>query len=332
VPDYELKEYRGKWCVQWWSGGKRYRRSLGTSDRAAAERAYAEFTRQVATPAHITVNWLWDAYLQEKDGKPAVKRMRSEWKALGPVFGNLHPHQITVAHCRQYVAERRLKGLKQGTIWTELGDLQIVLNWAAKRDHIAKPPRLERPSKPSPRDRYLTRDEAKLLIASATCPHVKLAIILMLSTAARVGAILELTWKRVDFVRGVVVLRVDEEGTDGNVRRKGRAIVPMTSSARAALLEAHKGALSDHVIEYDAEPVKSIKRSFAATVERSGLKDVTPHVLRHTAAVWMAEAGRPMAEIAQYLGHEDSRITERVYARFSPDHLRQTASALELDL
>ena len=284
------------------------------------------------TPQKITVEWLWSAFMREKEGKVIVRRMRSEWKALSETFGALLPHQITVAHCRQYVAERRLKGLKQGTIWTELGDLQIVLNWAAKRDHIAKPPRLERPSKPSPRDRYLTRDEAKLLIASATCPHVKLAIILMLSTAARVGAILELTWKRVDFVRGVVVLRVDEEGTDGNVRRKGRAIVPMTSSARAALLEAHKGALSDHVIEYDAEPVKSIKRSFAATVERSGLKDVTPHVLRHTAAVWMAEAGRPMAEIAQYLGHEDSRITERVYARFSPDHLRQTASALELDL
>jgi integrase len=50
--------------------------------------------------------------------------------------------------------------------------------------------------------------------------------------------------------------------------------------------------------------------------------------MRHTAAVWMAEAGVPMPVIAQYLGHTDSRITERVYARFSPDYLRGAADAL----
>lgn len=63
-------------------------------------------------------------------------------------------------------------------------------------------------------------------------------------------------------------------------------------------------------------------------VARAGLRGVTPHVLRHTAAVWMAEAGVPMTEIAAYLGHSDSRITERVYARFSPDYLRKAAAGI----
>jgi integrase len=57
---------------------------------------------------------------------------------------------------------------------------------------------------------------------------------------------------------------------------------------------------------------------------------VTPHDLRHTAAVWMAADGVSMGKIAQYLGHSDSRITEKVYARFAPEHLRDAASALEL--
>jgi hypothetical protein len=35
----------------------------------------------------------------------------------------------------------------------------------------------------------------------------------------------------------------------------------------------------------------------------------------------MAEDEVPMQQIAQYLGHNDSRTTERVYARFSPDYL-----------
>jgi integrase len=45
----------------------------------------------------------------------------------------------------------------------------------------------------------------------------------------------------------------------------------------------------------------------------------------------MAESGRPMSEIAQFLGHSNSTLTERVYARFSPDFLRKSANALELD-
>ena len=98
---------------------------------------------------------------------------------------------------------------------------------------------------------------------------------------------------------------------------------------RAALTEARAGALTDHVIEYAGEAVASIKKGFSAAVELAGLSDVSPHVLRHTAAVWMAEAGKPMPEIAQYLGHRDSRITERVYARFSPQHLRGSAEVLE---
>ena len=44
----------------------------------------------------------------------------------------------------------------------------------------------------------------------------------------------------------------------------------------------------------------------------------------------MAEAGVPMAKIAQYMGHSDSRITERVYARFAPEHLKDAASDVGL--
>jgi integrase len=43
----------------------------------------------------------------------------------------------------------------------------------------------------------------------------------------------------------------------------------------------------------------------------------------------MAEAGIPMPEISQFLGHANTRVTEEVYARFSPNYLRDAASALE---
>lgn len=44
----------------------------------------------------------------------------------------------------------------------------------------------------------------------------------------------------------------------------------------------------------------------------------------------MAEAGVPMEEIAQYLGHTNPAITRSTYARFSPEFLRKAANALEI--
>ena len=119
-------------------------------------------------------------------------------------------------------------------------------------------------------------------------------------------------------------LRTDETGP-----RKGRSVVPMNAGLRTELVKAKRAAVTDHVIEWAGEPVKSIKTGFNAAVKASKLKDVTPHALRHTAAVHLAAAGRDMERISQYLGHSSTAVTQRVYARFAPDHLREESAVLD---
>ena len=75
----------------------------------------------------------------------------------------------------------------------------------------------------------------------------------------------------------------------------------------------------------------SISTAFSRTAKKASLDDVSPHVLRHSAAGLVAEDGHAMDKIAQYLGHSDTRMTTSVYARFSPQHLRKAASALEFE-
>jgi integrase len=163
---------------------------------------------------------------------------------------------------------------------------------------------------------------------AADCqPHIRLAILLMLTTAGRVSAILDLTWDRVDFERGKVDLRLS-----ATAPRKGRAVVPMNATLREALLEARPGAMTRHVVEWGGRRVFSIKNGFAAAVRSAGLSDVTPHVLRHTAAVHMAVAGVGMERIAQYLGHSSVQTTRTVYARFAPDHLLDAAAVLDFGI
>lgn len=321
---YRVGRLGGEFVVTWWEDGKRRRYRLGTADRGEAERKARDIARLNETPIDPTIGNLWRAYCDENAAKPAIVTMGHEWKAMGSMFEGLRPKDVTVDVCRAYADKRRAHGIKDGTIWTELGHLRTVLTWAEKRGHIERAPHVERPTKPAPKDRHLTRDEARRLIEAASAPHVRLAIVLLLGTAARVGAILDLTWDRIDLERGVIRLAL----ADGTTR-KGRATVPVNGMVRAALAEARRGALTDHVVEYAGERVASVKKGFAAAVTRAGLEDVTPHVLRHTAAVWMAEAGVSMSEIAQFLGHSNSRITESVYARYSPTHLRTAANVLD---
>ena len=99
-----------------------------------------------------------------------------------------------------------------------------------------------------------------------------------------------------------------------------------------ALLEAKQATISPYIIEWGGVKVLSVeKKGVGASAKRAGVK-CSPHVLRHTAAVWMAVEGVPMEEIAQYLGHEDVRTTYRIYARFSPDYMQRAARALALQL
>jgi integrase len=83
------------------------------------------------------------------------------------------------------------------------------------------------------------------------------------------------------------------------------------------------------VIEWGGHQVLSIKKGFAAACKRAGLSDITPHVLRHTAASWMAEKGVDMFRISKFLGHTNTKITEERYAKLHPDFLSDAAEALD---
>jgi integrase len=168
------------------------------------------------------------------------------------------------------------------------------------------------------------REDVEQLLAVITTPHVRLFVILAITTGARMGAILELKWNQVDFKhRSINFNAADREHSN-----KRRAEVPINERAHQALEEAARGALTDYVIEWDGKPVQSIKKAIRTAAARSGVS-CSPHVFRHTAGVWMAQADVPMQKISQFLGHTSTRVTERTYARYSPSFMRDAAAALE---
>lgn len=231
-------------------------------------------------------------------------------------FGHLEPRHVTKELCTQYIEWRSSQGRSAGTIHTELSHLRSVLNGAKAGGDVVRPPL------PPPKELFLTKEQARGLIESST-GHLRLYIILALATGARNGALLDLTWDRVDLSRRLIELR-----TEDMVHRKGRSTVPINNMLYEALKAVeHK---EGYVVTWMGNKVDSVKKSLKRAALKVGLAWVSPHVFRHSAAVWMAEDGVPMEEIAQYLGHSNVDITRRVYARFSPDYLRNAAKALEI--
>lgn len=263
-PQAKLKLYRNYWHAVWTEGGATRRRSLKTKDQDAARRRFDHWKR---FPKGDLIEDAAALYLAARhDAVVDPERLKNAWKVARPFFGHLRPAQVTKPLCREYIAHRRRLGRGDGTIRRELGMVRAALYYVDKGKHaeFAFPP------PPPPNERYLTHEEYYRLLCAAMTPHVELFIVLALTTAGRVSAILDLTWNRVDFKRSLIYLGRQEEA-----RRKGRATVPLLDSLRPYLDKALDEAQTDYVIEYRGAPVQSIKHAFQRTAKRAGLVNVS---------------------------------------------------------
>lgn len=308
--------------------GPRLKRRISTGSRVRtpdAENYLAQFIAgsQDPQPKEPTVGAIIEAYRDD-----VVRRVRSKQTlrfstdVLLRRLGNFRPQHLTPATIKRYAAERGASG---GSILREIGVLRASLAWALEHKWIATKPIISNPVKtPLPRDRWITKDEARRLIAGCTEPHVRTFVTVALMTAARMGAILEARWGQVDWE----AKRLDFGDGHGNKRR---SIAPLNGELERALRAAKELACSDFIIEYRGKPVFTVKNGFSAACRRAGLVDVTPHVLRHSAATWLAIDGVPLNEIARLLGDTEATV-ERVYAKHTPEFLRRATGALQLGL
>lgn len=329
MPEITIGRLRGGYCVYWTEPetGRRRRYQLAARSRQEAESEGRDrYLKETRPRGALTVAEIWDTYIDHLGAKPTAKTMRYTARAILPHFGALRPDQITTGDCRQYRDARLRAGRKIGSVHTELGHLRSALRWAAKAGLIDRAPAIDMPPKPDSDVRPLSDEEIRRLLDACHAPHVRLAVVLLLTTGARVGAVLDLTWDRVDFERGVIDLRLPD-----GLTRKGRAVVPMNRMARAALEAAFPARLTDHVVEWGGRRVRSIRKGYAAALKRAGMEGVHIHQIRHSVAVRLLENGSTIEEVAQFLGHSNTAITYKVYSRFTTEYLSNAAKTLEFD-
>ncbi len=159
-------------------------------------------------------------------------------------------------------------------------------------------------------------------LASALQSRDRAMLVLLYATGLRVSELLSLTTHSLDLQQEY--LRVKGKG-------EKERIVPFATYAGDQLrsyLEHERPVLkpsSDHVfVNHQGKPLsrQSFWKILKELSRQAGIqKNVSPHVLRHSFATHLLQAGMNLRSLQMLLGHSDLSTTQ-IYAHVTPEHLK----------
>jgi integrase len=214
----------------------------------------------------------------------------------------------------------RQKGNRNSTINRKLAILYKLLRKAHAMGIITKVPVYLRLRENNARVRFLTPDEESFLfdaIRSRSEDHYRLCVFLV-DSGARVGEALNIKWQ--DINAGSVTFWITKSG-------KSRT-VPLTKRAMDALLEGRGSGKTGPFSMVDYQRFLYDWRSARKAVGLGNDQQVVPHILRHTCASRLVQAGIDLRRVQTYLGHQTIQMTLR-YAHLATSDLDQCVLALE---
>lgn len=249
----------------------------------------------------------------------------------------LEQHQVTTietvspAIVTRYVATLRDLGAAQSTVSRKVAAVRGMHRFLAVEEYVDSDPTvlLESPRRPQGLPKALSVSEVAKLLEG---PDLETAL------GVRDKALLEFLYATGSRVSEAVMLDqidVDMDEATALVTGKGskQRFVPLGSFAVAALRSYHPirrdliGKRQDPGAVFVSVRGRRLTRQavwqiIKKTAAASGLdlEDVSPHVLRHSAATHMVEGGADLRTIQELLGHANISTTQ-VYTRVSPQHL-----------
>jgi integrase len=151
-------------------------------------------------------------------------------------------------------------------------------------------------------------------------PYYAAAIKLLVFTGARLGEVLGLQWKWIDFELGEV--RLPDSKT-------GAKTLHLPPPALAVLAELPRIEGNPHVIVggVAGAALVNLEKPWRAIRKAAGLEDVRLHDLRHSFASIAASGGMGLPIIGKMLGHTQAQTTQR-YAHLASDPVKAAAATV----
>jgi len=330
--------------------------STGTHIREDAEEAlarYLDLKYQPNTPVgpqELTISRALDIYAKEHAVHVAdPARIGYAIDALDSFWGDQPVSIITGATCRKYSSSRKTRfGVvaSPGTTRRELNVLQAALNYCHAEGYLVTPPKVTLPASPSPKERWLTRQEAAWLLKGARNlradgRHLAQFILHGLYTGSRKQTILSMridtpskSGGHVDTKTGVLYRK--PQGKLETAKRQRPARLPprylsylriQSKNNRRMIVQDHKGHQIGDIRKGWANATQIAIELAAAKGIKINFDGVTPHTLKHTAITWALQNGATTWDTAGYFSTSIETI-QKVYGHHSPDHQKTAVAAL----
>lgn len=245
-------------------------------------------------------------------------------RSLVPIGSALATSDLSESLIRDWLEE--MDDVATGTVRKRGIGLQRFVNWLRGHGHIAHDPmaNITLPPAGDPLCHYLELDDVVRLSDASVGQMRHLELILP-------GTAMELSVALAVRIRDISVLDKSIQAAGTKEYNRDR-IVRVADFAWDAVLELRKGKVPDTRLfdlighrfaarDWHTETRQALvdKGHRAYAVMAGGVQhDYTLRDHRHTWAVRYARAGVPLDAIAKQLGHKDTAMVSRVYARFEP--------------
>ncbi len=248
---------------------------------------------------------------------------------------------VSKGQIESWVSGMQEESLAPASIKRRLACLKVFLRWLEWEGMLDQNPfhRLQLSIKlPRRLPRNLRRDELSSLLrgtpSDKSVPFARntlcVALDLMFLTGIRVGEAVSIRLKDIDTVTGTVLIH-----GKGNRERK----VFISDQACLERIKAYMAARSERVRACDHLLVTSLGTPASTDYIRRHLhklakdlkleRKITPHMLRHSTATQMLEAGVDIRMVQKLLGHSSISTTE-IYTHVSDASLKAAITAANL--
>lgn len=300
------------WWCDFMVDGKRYRRSLNTTNKHLAQKIEVTLRDQI-----IKGKWFPTEPYESKTFKDLIDRFWSEHHVSAM---SLHTYESIINDFISYFGDKSLsefnpsliesyrqsllsKGLAHNTIVLKLKKLKHLFNIATdkwdwfKVNPIAK----VKIGVTTNRERILLPEEEELLLSKVP-PWMREVILFILNTGLRKSELLNLRWKDCNLNEGLIYVY--------QTKNKQPLSLPLNDEAVNILREKSKvrALRNDKVFQVS---IYYLNTEFRRICDSIGLEGFRIHDLRHTFASRLIEKGEDLSVVAKLMNHKSLSQTMR---------------------
>lgn len=365
-----FKSTDGKWKKKW----------LTAKTRKDAEALRNEFLVKAQEginidPKRISFGEYLDKWLNDYGRTNLAPRTLESYISiinnhLKPTLGNIQLARLSPAHLREFYSKSLTEGRKDGkkTKGTKLTAntvrhfhrlIHLALNQAVKWELVSRnvadavdPPKQASEEEEETQDMtFLNEEEIERLLNGIKGTYLYLPAYIAINTGMRMGEVLGLRWKDIDFKRETLTVKQTLQTVNREIKIRPKAKTKgsqrtidlpknLIQELKKHRLEQKKNMLAFGELyqkQYDlvccredGSPIKSSSFGsyFVSMAKRCGL-DISFHALRHTHASLLIKAGVHPKVISERLGHSNIGITMDTYGHLMQGMQKEAASRID---